>query len=233
MLVARQHAKVRDARRDVLHTTSTDLVRRFDADRRRGAGSGEHGQEPVPGRHGDQPFGVGPVLRPADLPGAALRPAPWSWWTGSTRAARPVRRAGTCSPLLSLGTRQWTCPGCGARHDRGINAAKNILAAGRSVARKGDACGGDVRGHGPTRRQTPAKHRTLRRERREPPSLPAGSGQVHHPTPSGVRPDPLDRFVVQVHQRRRVRQRIRLGHGHRGHRRRTVTTRQTRLTGHV
>jgi Probable transposase len=28
--VARQHAKVCDARRDVLHTTSTDLVRRFE-----------------------------------------------------------------------------------------------------------------------------------------------------------------------------------------------------------
>jgi IS605 OrfB family transposase len=42
---------------------------------------------------------------------------------------------------LSLSARHWTCPGCGARHDRDINAAKNILAAGLAVA----ACGADVR----------------------------------------------------------------------------------------
>jgi putative transposase len=48
---------------------------------------------------------------------------------------------------LSLSTRHWTCPSCGTRHDRDLNAAKNILAAGQAVARSspGDACGADVR----------------------------------------------------------------------------------------
>ncbi|MGH3183719.1 MAG: RNA-guided endonuclease InsQ/TnpB family protein, partial [Streptosporangiaceae bacterium] len=48
---------------------------------------------------------------------------------------------------LSLSTRHWTCPGCRARHDRDINAAKNILAAGLAVA----ACGAGVRHPGSSR----------------------------------------------------------------------------------
>ena len=54
---------------------------------------------------------------------------------------------------LSLSTRHWTCPCCGTRHDRDVNAAKNILAAGRAVARgsPGDACGAGVRHSGSSR----------------------------------------------------------------------------------
>ena len=54
---------------------------------------------------------------------------------------------------LSLGIRRWACPGCGARHDRDLNAAKNILAAGLAAARgsPGDACGADVRHSGSSR----------------------------------------------------------------------------------
>jgi putative transposase len=60
-------------------------------------------------------------------------------WFPSTRMCSDCGRIGD---KLPLNVREWTCP-CGTTHDRDVNAAKNILAAGR--AERLNACGDGVR----------------------------------------------------------------------------------------
>jgi putative transposase len=62
-------------------------------------------------------------------------------------SSKTCSQCGHLLDALPLGVRQWVCPGCGDVHDRDVNAAVNILAAGRAVA----ACGDGV---GPIRRQS-------------------------------------------------------------------------------
>jgi len=50
-------------------------------------------------------------------------------WFPSTRACSVCGAIGEAKPLH---VRTWTC-GCGTMHDRDVNAARNILAAGRAV----------------------------------------------------------------------------------------------------
>jgi putative transposase len=137
--VARAHRKVRNARRDFLHRTSTRLVRSADtlviedlnvsgmARNRRLAraisdcGSGEFRRQL---QYKCERYGRDLIVIDR-------------WYPSS-------KTCSACGHLLTelgLGTRRWTCPSCGARHDRDINAAKNILAAGLAVA----ACGAGVR----------------------------------------------------------------------------------------
>jgi putative transposase len=54
------------------------------------------------------------------------------------------KRCGNCGHIvdkLPLKIRKWDCPKCGTHHDRDINAARNILAVGHTVA----VCGANVR----------------------------------------------------------------------------------------
>jgi putative transposase len=143
--VARAHRKVRAARRDFLHKVSTRLVR-------------GHDMIAIEG------LNVAGMVRNRRL-GRAISDCGWGEFRSMLeykcerygRQLAVVDRwypsSKTCSACghllaeLSLSTRHWTCPSCRARHDRDINAAKNILAAGLAVARDcpGDACGAGVR----------------------------------------------------------------------------------------
>jgi putative transposase len=149
--VARAHRKVRDARRDFLHRATTTLVR---------------GNDTIV----IEDLAVANMVRNRSL-ARAISDCGWGQFRRQLeyKAARCGRElvvtgrfypsSKTCSDCghllaeLSLSTRHWTCPICGARHDRDINAAKNILAAGRAVARgsPGDACGAEVRHAGSSR----------------------------------------------------------------------------------
>lgn len=62
---------------------------------------------------------------------------------------------GALAERMPLGVRTWTCT-CGATHDRDVNAAKNLLAAGLAAA----ACGDGVR----PQRSTPGGQSSMKQE---------------------------------------------------------------------
>jgi putative transposase len=166
--VARQHARVRDARRDFLHKTSTDLVRRFDtivvedlhvAGMVRNGGARKRGLNRSIAQTGWAQVHTMLAYK-ADRAGRRLLVLD-RWYPSS-------KTCSTCGHLLatlSLATRMWVCPGCGARHDRDVNAARNILAAGLAAATGSDpdgkACGDGVRRQGSSLPQSSVKQEHL------------------------------------------------------------------------
>jgi len=155
--VARAHRKVRASRADFLHRTSTALVR-------------DHDLIVI------EDLAVQNMIRNRSL-AKAISDCGWGTFRQmieykAARAGRHVividrwypssKTCSACGHLLaelSLKTRHWQCPSCRTRHDRDINAAKNILAAGLAVGtgNGADACGADVRHSGSSRVQSAAK----------------------------------------------------------------------------
>ncbi|PWR10679.1 transposase [Micromonospora sicca] len=125
--VARVHARIADRRRDHLHKLTTRLVR--------------ENQTVV-----IEDLNVRTMLQNHSL-ARAISDAAWSelrgmleykaQWYGRTvitvdrwfPSSKLCSACGALQQSLPLSVRQWTCP-CGAVHDRDINAARNILAAG-------------------------------------------------------------------------------------------------------
>ncbi|MFJ9381720.1 RNA-guided endonuclease InsQ/TnpB family protein [Streptomyces sp. NPDC101455] len=157
--VARVHARIADRRRDHLHKLTTRLVR--------------ENQTVV-----IEDLTVRNLLKNHTL-ARAISDASWTQlrsmleykcaWYGRElvvidRWFPSSKLCGTCGTVaakMPLNVREWTCE-CGAVHDRDINAACNIKAAGLAVS----ACGAGVR----PQRSSPGGQSALKQEplRREP-----------------------------------------------------------------
>ncbi|MFF4483423.1 RNA-guided endonuclease InsQ/TnpB family protein [Streptomyces sp. NPDC001520] len=136
--VAGVHARIADRRRDFLHKLSTRLVR--------------ENQTVV-----IEDLTVRNLLKNGKL-ARAISDAAWTdlrmmleykcAWYGRELvtvdrwfpSSKLCGACGTVRGKLPLNVREWTCE-CGAVHDRDVNAARNILAAGLAVS----ACGDGVR----------------------------------------------------------------------------------------
>ena len=158
--VARAHRKVRNARRDFLHRASTRLVRAADLIVIEDLAV----RNMVLNRHLARVIldcGWGEFRRQLEYKCQwyGRRLVVIDRWYPSSRICSAC---GHRLAELSLSARQWSCPSCGARHDRDVNAAKNILAAGRAVAwgSPGDACGAEVRHSGSSRVRSAVKQET-------------------------------------------------------------------------
>jgi putative transposase len=127
IILARQHAKVGDARRDFLHQVSTTIVRENQAVAVEGLAVRGLARGRLAKSVNDASWGT--FLRL--LEGKAAR---------SGRAFITIDRWYPSSQLcpccgwkigkLGLDVRAWDCPSCGEHHDRDIAAALNILAEG-------------------------------------------------------------------------------------------------------
>lgn len=127
--VARAHARVGDTRRDWLHKLSSAIIRENQAVYVEDlAVSGLARTRLARSVHdaGWSTF-VGMLAYKAQRAGRTF--AKVDRWFPSTRACSTCGAVGEAKPLH---VREWTCS-CGATHDRDVNAARNILAAGRAV----------------------------------------------------------------------------------------------------
>ena len=135
--VAKLHAKIADSRRDFLHKLSTRLIN-------------ENQVIAV------ESLSVSNMQKNRCL-SKSIADAGWSdflrqleykagWYgrelVGIDKWYPSSKRCSDCGytmPKMPLNVRQWTCPECGSIHDRDVNAARNVLAAGLAVSARGES----------------------------------------------------------------------------------------------
>ncbi len=137
--VAREHVRIADQRRDGLHKMTTRLIRENQTVCVESLAVKNLVRNHMLAK-AISDVGWGELVRQLEYKAA---------WYGRTlvkidRWYPSSKRCHACGHVLDslpLDVRRWTCPACGVRHDRDINAAKNILAVGLTV----NACGETVR----------------------------------------------------------------------------------------
>lgn len=137
--VARIHARIADRRTDFLHKLSTRILRENQTVCIESLAVKAMGKHPTLAKS-IHDVGWGEFVQMLAYKAA---------WYGRTlikidRWYPSSKRCFACGhvlDVLGLDARHWTCPACGTNHDRDVNAARNILAVGLTVA----ACGEPVR----------------------------------------------------------------------------------------
>ncbi len=152
--IARIHARIDDRRRDYQHKLSTQVIREnqvvcVESLTVKNMVKNHHLAKAI------SDVGWGEFVRQLEYKAR---------WYGRTvvkidKWYPSSKRCFACGHILDslfLDVREWTCPECGVHHDRDINAAKNVLAAGLAV----NACGEAVRpGAVKTKPGTPRRSR--------------------------------------------------------------------------
>jgi putative transposase len=137
--VARVHARIADRRRDVLHKVTTRLVRENQVLVIEDLAV----PNMLKNRHlaraiSDASWGLFRTLLEYKAEGYGQTLILVSRWYPSTRLCSVC---GVRAETMALSVREWNCSACDTKHDRDVNAARNILAAGQAVT----ACGADAR----------------------------------------------------------------------------------------
>lgn len=134
--VAKLHEKVTNQRKDWLHKLSREICNNYenifveDINLQRMASNLHHGKVV-----GDQGFGM--LRTMITYKGHLYKVNP-------KNTSKTCHNCGKVNESIVVGIEKWTCPSCGAIHDRDINAALNILRkgiVGRELAESTNACG--------------------------------------------------------------------------------------------
>ncbi len=139
--VARIHAKISDCRMDNLHQLSRRLINENQVICVENLAVKNLIKNPKLAKH-IADAGWGEFTRQLEYK---------SVWAGRTYVEIdrffPSSKRCTCCGFVSesmpLDVREWKCPECGAAHDRDVNAAQNILAAGLAVLASGENVSSD------------------------------------------------------------------------------------------